>query len=80
MRIDDSKRVPYEPLKTQQRAESTTSPTPVATPSDVKTEADVTRADRIEKLKEMFQADRPIDVNKLADKLLESGIFFNEKA
>jgi|GEM_PF-6563934 len=39
-----------------------------------------TRSQRIEQLKAMFQAGQPIDVQKLADKLVESGIFSNTKA
>lgn len=77
MRIEDTKRIPYEPAKPVKQEDAVSVP---SSPNLVASNPDVSRTDRIEKLKQMFSEGRPIDVNKLADKLMESGIFFNEKA
>jgi hypothetical protein len=79
MRIDDIKRPGLDPLGFPKRADRGLAPK-----ADDKAPAiasdDASRAERIEQLKQMFSAGKPIDVNKLADKLIESGIFFDEKA
>jgi anti-sigma28 factor (negative regulator of flagellin synthesis) len=49
------------------------------TPAAGGNQLDVSRAERIAELKRMFQAGKPIDVEKLADKLLESGLLFTDK-
>jgi anti-sigma28 factor (negative regulator of flagellin synthesis) len=79
VRIDDIKRVGLEsvqlPKRVQGGNDAKAGEKAPAVASD-----DVSRVERIEQLKQMFQAGKPIDVNKLADKLIESGIFFDEKA
>jgi Anti-sigma-28 factor, FlgM len=78
VRIDHTRQVGLEPLKPHDRVDYVKTDTQYngvsAAPSD-----DVSRADRIEKLKQMFSAGKPIDVNKLADKLIESGMLFDDK-
>jgi anti-sigma28 factor (negative regulator of flagellin synthesis) len=77
MRIEDTKRISYDTVKPGKRDDGTSVQ---ATSQSSTGEPDVSRAERIEKLKNMFSEGRPIDVNKLADKLVQSGIFFNDKA
>jgi len=38
------------------------------------------RADRLDKLKQSFSQGKPVDLGKLADKMLGVGNLFNEKA
>lgn len=80
MRIDDVKRTGYERLTQVKRpANGTTETTTSSSVADASTESQ-TRADRIEQLKQMFAAGRPIDVEQLANKLVESGVVSQRKA
>jgi hypothetical protein len=79
VRIDDIKRPGFDPLGFPKRADRAPAPKADDKASVIASD-DASRAERIEQLKQMFSAGKPIDVNKLADKLIESGIFFDEKA
>lgn len=82
MRIDDVRPVPpNQPAGINRRAALAGKPGSAAESVAVGNSQDTSqRAERIDALKKMFSTGQPIDVNKLADKLVESGIFFNEKA
>jgi anti-sigma28 factor (negative regulator of flagellin synthesis) len=77
MRIDDSNRLSYIQTGYSQRRSESVERT--ASTSDAHS-ADTSRAERLEKLKKMMSEGRSIDAGKLADKLLDSGIFFDERA
>lgn len=78
MRIDNYGRPQFDPqsnpVKRPEPAKKTSSQT------EKTSDNTQSRAQRIENLKQQFAAGKPIDVNQLANKLVESGIFFDEKA
>lgn len=81
MRIDNSKLKPYDSTRIVQteRADASAKTGQRSNASDPAAASEPTRSDRIEQLKQMFQEGRPINVSQLAQKLLESGIFYDQK-
>lgn len=80
MRIDDYKRIAYDPTASQiKRPDAVAKPSTDTNAQQANNDAQ-TRAERIASLKQQFASGQPIDVNKLASKLVESGILFDEKA
>ncbi|MCL6442176.1 MAG: hypothetical protein K6T83_01710 [Alicyclobacillus sp.] len=78
MRIDDANRVGYENYDRLKPASQ--SANPAKTQTNKNEALSTSRADKLAQLKQAFQSNRPIDVNQLAETLLKTGIFFDEKA
>ncbi|GMA51299.1 hypothetical protein GCM10025857_26560 [Alicyclobacillus contaminans] len=79
MRIDDSKIGGYShslefTLRRVATPATSAQNTAAAADSERTESQNGTRADRIERLKQAFASGQPIDVQKLADKLLDSGV------
>lgn len=76
VRIDDVRKVPYNQPSDNNRPTAPAGKTKSTSAAEPAPDG-MQRADRIDALKQMFSTGQPIDVNKLADKLVESGIFSN---
>jgi hypothetical protein len=80
MRIDNVSNLGYDrnidPVKSASKASATAGTVAslvTSQPSDGQT-----RTDRIASLKQQFASGKPIDVQKLATTLVQSGVFFDE--
>lgn len=83
MRIDDASKLAYSSTTNPTKRSSTSNASTVesqsvAAPSE--SADNQSRAERIASLKQQFAAGQPIDVNKLASTLAQSGVLFDEKA
>lgn len=88
MRIDDSNSLQYGQLnqlkRLQSKAEQGSAKGTAASGSSAGEGAQASggssRADRIEQLKQAYSQGNSVDIGKLADKLMQTGVFFDEKA
>jgi anti-sigma28 factor (negative regulator of flagellin synthesis) len=77
LRIDDANRAGYARFNYSKQA----STAGANRTSDAKDSVDTSeRSQKVEKLKQMMQSGQPIDVSKLADAMVKSGVLFDEKA
>lgn len=82
MRINDQSSWSYVQNRTSnQRAERSDNTTANQTQAAANTgEATPSRSDRIEQLRQQMSQGKPIDVNKLADAMIQKGALFDEQA
>jgi anti-sigma28 factor (negative regulator of flagellin synthesis) len=77
LRINDTNRTQYALIHYSKQASTSGTNRPAESKDSVDTSD---RAQKVEKLKQMVKSGQPVDVNKLADAMVRSGVLFDEKA